>query len=238
MTNTATTTTYYERDAQGNILSTYTKRSAAGTPPFYQDAVNTFEQESVTLYGSSRLGEYRPNEKDSLAAAQKSIAAVDASGLLYRVRGYVHYEFTNHLGNVLAVVTDRKLSFQNSETFYRADILTLTDYYAFGQEMPDRTYNAEAYRYSINGQIKDTDIDPTGNHTSALYWEYDSRTGRRWNIDPVVKEWESPYMTFGDNPITGSDVLGCPPQRYHICKPLINNRCNKVFFNIYFVKYV
>jgi hypothetical protein len=26
-------------------------------------------------------------------------------------------------------------------------------------------------------------------------------TGRRWNIDPIVKEFESPYATFSNNPI-------------------------------------
>jgi hypothetical protein len=118
----------------------------------------------------------------------------------------VHYELTNHLGNVLATISDRKLGFQNGETFYRSDVLSLQDYYAFGMEMPDRTYNQNAYKYSINGQEKDTDID--ANHTTALYWEYDSRIGRRWNIDPVVKEWESGYACFGDNPISGSDPDG------------------------------
>jgi hypothetical protein len=118
----------------------------------------------------------------------------------------VHYELVNHLGNVLATVSDRKLGFQNGETFYRSDVLSVQDYYAFGMEMPDRTFNPNAYKYSINGQEKDTDID--ANHTTALYWEYDSRIGRRWNLDPVVKEWESPYMCFGDNPIAGNDVLG------------------------------
>ena len=87
-------------------------------------------------------------------------------------------------------------------------MLTLTDYYAFGQAIAARGYAGGSYAYFINGQLRDTEIDPNGNHTAALYWEYDSRIGRRWNIDPVVKVWESPYMCFGDNPITGSDVLG------------------------------
>jgi hypothetical protein len=47
-----------------------------------------------------------------------------------------------------------------------------------------------------------------GNHNTALFWEYDTRLGRRWNIDPVKKEWESPYATFSSNPIWYSDILG------------------------------
>jgi hypothetical protein len=129
-----------------------------------------------------------------------------ADGLLFRKRGYTHYELTNHLGNVLATVSDRKLGFQNGETFYRSDVLSVQDYYAFGMEMPDRTFNPNAYKYSINGQEKDTDID--ANHTTALYWEYDSRIGRRWNIDPVVKCWRSPYDVFDNSPIWKLDTNG------------------------------
>lgn len=43
---------------------------------------------------------------------------------------------------------------------------------------------------------------------TAEYWEYDSRTGRRWNIDPIVKTWESPFACFSDNPILNNDVHG------------------------------
>jgi hypothetical protein len=92
-----------------------------------------------------------------------------------------------------------------------ADIVSLQDYYAFGMTMPERTYNADAYRYSINGQEKDTDIDASGNHTTALYWEYDSRIGRRWNLDPIPNTGESPYVCFSDNPIRSSDVKGDTP---------------------------
>jgi len=30
----------------------------------------------------------------------------------------------------------------------------------------------------------------------AEFWEYDPRIGRRWNINPVGKEWESPYAVL------------------------------------------
>ena len=52
--------TYYVRDAQGNTLSTYTEHTfmSSGNSP------QGLQQESVTLYGAARLGEYRPNERD------------------------------------------------------------------------------------------------------------------------------------------------------------------------------
>ena len=74
--------------------------------------------------------------------------------------------------------------------------------------MPGRKYTApnSNYRYSINGQEKENDLNE--NITRALYWEYDSRIGRRWNIDPVNKPWESPYACFNNNPINIVDPLG------------------------------
>jgi hypothetical protein len=37
---------------------------------------------------------------------------------------------------------------------------------------------------------------------------YDGRLGRRWNVDPVVKYWESGYATFFNNPICINDLKG------------------------------
>jgi RHS repeat-associated protein len=78
---------------------------------------------------------------------------------------------------------------------------------------PGRSYSAgnQTYRYSINGQEKEMDLNE--NITTALYWEYDSRIGRRWNVDPIVKVWESPYSTFSNNPISYVDPNGLDSDR-------------------------
>ena len=74
--------------------------------------------------------------------------------------------------------------------------------------MPGRTYASTigGYRYAHNGQEKDGEIFDGA--LSAEFWEYDSRLGRRWEVDPIIKEWESPYATFGNNPIYYNDVKG------------------------------
>jgi LysM repeat protein len=74
--------------------------------------------------------------------------------------------------------------------------------------MPGRKFQAgtQSYRYSINGQEKDKELNE--NITTAQFWEYDSRIGRRWNIDPVSKIWESGYATFSNNPINRADPFG------------------------------
>ena len=84
-----------------------------------------------------------------------------------------------------------------------------SNYTAFGSPMPGRNYNSSNYRYGMNGQENDNEITGNvGTHTSAEYWEYDTRLGRRWNTDPIVKPWESPYATFRDNPILMADPSG------------------------------
>ncbi|HYC29518.1 MAG TPA: hypothetical protein VEB42_11885 [Chitinophagaceae bacterium] len=67
---------------------------------------------------------------------------------------------------------------------------------------------AGTYRYGFNGQEKSIEIKGEGNHNTAEYWEYDTRLGKRWNPDPVIKYHESPYAAFANNPIWFSDPLG------------------------------
>ncbi len=76
--------------------------------------------------------------------------------------------------------------------------------------MPDRHWsNSLGYRYGFNGQEKDDEItDVAGATNTALFWEYDTRLGRRWNIDPIVKYFESPYSAFGGNPVFMIDPNG------------------------------
>ena len=82
------------------------------------------------------------------------------------------------------------------------------NYTTFGSPMPGRTQakNVGGYLYSHNGQEKDNEIFDGA--LSAEFWEYDARLGRRWEMDPIIKVWESPYATFGNNPIYYSDVKG------------------------------
>ena len=75
-------------------------------------------------------------------------------------------------------------------------------------QLPGRGYVGNTYRYGFNGQEKDDEIKGSGNSYTAEFWQYDSRLGRRWNIDPVVKPNESSYLSFGGNPIWNVDPKG------------------------------
>jgi len=68
--------------------------------------------------------------------------------------------------------------------------------------------STRTYWYGFNGQEKDDEINGGGNAYTAMFWEYDSRTGRRWNVDPVKKYWQSTYCTFSNNPIIKIDPSG------------------------------
>ena len=86
-------------------------------------------------------------------------------------------------------------------------------YQAFGMEMSGRKWQgtSDKYRYSHNSHEREDAIFEGAQ--SAEYWMYDSRIGRRWNIDPIVKEWESPYACFGNNPIAYSDINGADAEK-------------------------
>jgi RHS repeat-associated protein len=130
----------------------------------------------------------------------------------WRYRGGRHYELSNHLGNVQVVVTDKKIahSFGGVDwAYYTVDVYTASDYGAFGQDIEERSFERapeKGYRYGMNGQEKDDDV--ADGVFSAQYWEYDSRIGRRWNVDPVVNPSESSYACFQNNPILLNDPNG------------------------------
>lgn len=64
------------------------------------------------------------------------------------------------------------------------------------------------YRYGFNGQEKDNEVAGEGNINTALFWEYDTRLGRRWNLDPKPETSISDYACLENNPIWHLDPLG------------------------------
>jgi len=119
------------------------------------------------------------------------------------ILGSRNYELTNHLGNVLVVISDKKILL---DSLFQADVISANDYYPFGMTIESRTFQTEQYRFSFNGQERDTEININIHH--AEFWKYDSRLARRWNTDPVFVPFESPYATFRNNPIIFIDPAG------------------------------
>jgi len=59
------------------------------------------------------------------------------------------------------------------------------------------------YSFSFNGQERDDEIAGVGNIMTAEFWEYDTRLGRRWNLDPLAQKYPSysAYTSVINNPI-------------------------------------
>ncbi|MBT7144789.1 MAG: hypothetical protein HN704_08955 [Bacteroidetes bacterium] len=73
----------------------------------------------------------------------------------------------------------------------------------------NKNSSADAYLFGFQGQEKDDEISgTTGGHTTAMFWEYDTRLARRWNLDPKPNPSISQYATFACNPIWYTDPLG------------------------------
>ena len=132
-----------------------------------------------------------------------------------RTLGDKNYELSNHLGNVLTVISDRKLAHTTTPTsgvidYYTSDILSANDYYAFGMAMPGRNYNSSNYSYGFGGKRKDDEIAGNGNYYDYDARMYDPRLGRTPSGDPHASSypWQSPYSMFANNPILYIDKDG------------------------------
>jgi hypothetical protein len=183
--------TWYVRDAQGNVLAVYGNKNGDN---------QTYWKEQH-LYGSSRLGVWN---------SDLNMATLVASDTTWLKKGTKRYELTNHLGNVLATISDKVVdsAIGGVVDHYEAEILSAQDYYPFGMLQPDRQWSLGSYRYGFNGQEKSDEIKGGGNSYTAQFWEYDPRIGRRWNLDPKLKIGESAYLTFSGNPVWLNDPLG------------------------------
>jgi len=219
------TSTYYVRDAEGNIMTTYKLAAPANA--------SSFKVIERNIFGTSRLG--TDNTQIEL------ISALPTTNPYARTLGHKHYETSNHLGNVLTVFTDRKIPVTSDGStidHFDADVVNTFDYSPFGAPMNERTYrlahvftdtthtdtvwayvngntplnliadDSTKYRYGFNGMEKVDEVSGNGNHYTAEFWEYDPRTGLRWNTDPLAYPWQSPYVCFNNNPIVFTDPLG------------------------------
>ena len=93
---------------------------------------------------------------------------------------------------------------------FLTDEKTVNDYYPFGMTIADRSFSSAGYRYGFGGHEKDNEVYGESNHLSFNDYGYDTRSGRRWNLDPKFAKYpfQSPYSTFNCNPILFKDPSG------------------------------
>ncbi|MBA3680487.1 MAG: hypothetical protein H0W73_04890 [Bacteroidetes bacterium] len=201
--------TYYTRDAQGNVMGTYKYgvdciNCPGNLPPIYG---LTYKITEHNIYGSSRIG---------IDEHTFDFVGGNYNSTVYERRvGNKQFEMGNHLGNNLTVVSDRKipvpdLTSTNTNHFI-PQIINATDYYAFGSPMPGRTYvSSSSYRYGFNGKEKDDEVKGSGNSLDFGARIYDPRLGKWLSLDPSARKYPdwSPYKAFKDNPIIYQDPDG------------------------------
>ena len=114
---------------------------------------------------------------------------------------------TNHLGNVLSVVTDNHLPVYVGGVLdhYVAQVVQAQDYYAFGAAMEGRSFSISAYRFGFNG--KENDPESNGNYDFGARF-LDVRLGRWLRMDPITHSFQSPYAAMEGNPISLIDPNG------------------------------
>jgi RHS repeat-associated protein len=116
--------------------------------------------------------------------------------------GNKRFELSNHLGNVLAVVSAKKV--QTDGVVWQAEVVSAQDYFPFGMAMPGRSPGA--YRYGFNG--KETDPE-TGIQDYGMRW-YLPNIARFPSVDPLTASypWYTPYQFAGNTPIQAIDLDG------------------------------
>ena len=175
-------TTYYVRDPQGNVLAVYEHKHG-------ESDNGTFTLAEQHLYGAGRLGMKKRDLALNVANASEPTPVT-------------HYELTNHLGNVMAVISD-KASDTNEPT-----VVSLSDYYPFGMTEPGRSWNAGDYRFGYTGHEKENDL-AEGVYTTE-YRLLDTRLGRWMSVDKLAGEFAgmSPYNYCAGNPVVMVDSDG------------------------------
>jgi RHS repeat-associated protein len=211
--------TYYIHDAQGNPMATYHRTYQANGGTSYTDR---FMQEDALIYGSKRLGNWHGGR---LKTRGLTSATTAMTGVTYgtapdwtngqggypttalsvtRDLGLRRYELSNHLGNVLSTVSDRRLAVASGSVlaYYRADEQSYADYDPYGMLLPGRLGGGFAdQNFGFQGQLKDDELNGSAGTSYAFeYRVHDPRVGRFLSVDPLAQKYphNSPYA-FSEN---------------------------------------
>jgi hypothetical protein len=129
-----------------------------------------------------------------------------------RQLGSKAYELKDHLGNVRVTHSDIKMPTGTPVQPFRVDLLTKSEYYPYGMVIEELSYNLSNNRYGFGGTHEmDNEVKGgVGNHLSFGEFGYDTRVGRRFNLDPERSSTPdfTPYRFAFDNPIFWMDGNG------------------------------
>jgi len=137
-----------------------------------------------------------------------------------RTFGNKSYEVSNHLGNVMAVVSDRKTpSPENTNTtitFNETNIKAFNDYYPYGMLLENRNGSSN-YRFGFQGQEMDDEVKGENNSVNYKYRVHDPRLGRFFAVDPLSDKYPhySAYSFSGNRLIDAFEFEGLENITFH-----------------------
>lgn len=219
------TTQFYIRDAKGNVMATYALSYLTLTSP--QNYSVKLSISDWQLYGRLRLGNMKV---DSVLASRDFTATFDSHRfnnvnytqnvvtfatqnltdmVFIQVHGSRQFELSNHLGNVMTTIQDRKLAKNSGSVvdYFQPYITTVSEYYAFGNEMAKRSFKVNrSYRYGFNSK----EIDLETECQDYGFRIYNLSIGRFLSVDPISKKYPelTPYQFASNNPIWAIDLDG------------------------------
>lgn len=179
-------------------LIRYIRDASGNVMAIYKDQV----LQEQPIYGSSRLGMY----KGGITAGQQ-------------VLGKKGYELSNHLGNVMAVISD-KVEIDGDNV--QATEISVNDYYPFGLNMAGRGWQSleDDYRYGFNGKEKDSEEEWGTTNYDYGARIYDPKIGKFLSLDPQSFNYPgwSNYAFVRDSPLLRIDPSGKWDIEVHVYK--------------------
>jgi RHS repeat-associated protein len=93
---------------------------------------------------------------------------------------------------------------------YTAEILSVQEQYAYGMNMPGRSFSVEEYRYGFNGKENQDELMANNSSQDFGARMYDVRVGRWWGMDYMKAKTPgvSPFVAMANNPILFVDPDG------------------------------
>lgn len=194
-------TTYYVRDPQGNVMGIYEKKNDAQTQQF------SYKILERNIYGSSMVGLIKSN-------TELIGSPLPSTTTFTHAVGEKQFYLSNHLSNNLSTVSDMIIAHDwdndNAVDYYRAEIISATDFTPFGFSLDGRTFNSNEARHGFNGKEKDDEWNVDGGSYDFGARMYDSRLGRWLSGDPLAAKYPgfSPFNYAINSPIKFMDPDG------------------------------
>jgi RHS repeat-associated protein len=149
--------------------------------------------------GTSEAALYLPENKPIRFGFENTIAVEQA--------GYVYIWVSNQSEQARVWFDD--LTVTHTQTM----VTQATDYGVWGDVLREMKAAEFTYRYGYQGQFAEKDEETGWNHFELR--EYDAIIGR-WLVPDPKRQFYSPYIGMGNNPISGIDLDGGSVDDYYI----------------------